>query len=169
MGFREDLALALAEGGVILEGAAMRGDLMALGKAAFEQRGMARGFERRPEERRGNLGLAQQIEDARKADAIGVTANDGARRHGLAAARFADDAETFAALDLERHFVDDREAAPGFDPEIADGKERRRHHRVLSRGSSRSRKASPSRLTPSSVSALQKPARRKRWMSARIS
>ena len=89
-------------------------------------------------------------------------AHDGARRLGLAAAGLADDADHFARRHLEGHAADDLATA------AADGQGQIRygnqcaHCTPLMRGSRRSRTASPSRLIPSSASAMARPGRMER-------
>src|SRR5215217_1772830 len=79
-------------------------------------------------------------------------AQDRQRRHRLAAARLADDAERLAGFEVERDAVDgahDAVAGEEMGREVADLEEA--HMRLASRGSSRSRSPSPSMFTASTV------------------
>ena len=82
-------------------------------------------------------------------------AHDRQRRHRLAAARFADDAERLAARQVERHAVDRAhhavERCGTAVRRSRTSRHRRSHAASRSRGSSRSRRPSPSRLTASTV------------------
>src|SRR4051812_22320398 len=83
---------------------------------------------------------------------------DRQRRHTLAAARFADDAERLARRDLERHAVDriDRPAlCPELHLQVVDREQA--HIRPRSFGSSASRSASPIRLNPSAETTIAQP------------
>src|SRR5204862_405466 len=100
-------------------------------------------------------------------------AKDGQRGHALTAARFSDQAEHLAATDREVdpiHRLDVAKRAREADVQILDpqylireGLERRigvgepAHSTRRSRGSSRSRSPSPSRLKPSTAQKIAKP------------
>src|SRR5277367_361048 len=113
---------------------------------------------------RGQL-LALEADRAR-GDAAGLgrdQAQDAERRHRLAAAGFAHDAQGLAARELERHAVDrahDAVQRVELRVQVADFEDRvhsRRHSLLASRGSSRSRSPSPKRFTASTVMARNVP------------
>ncbi|MNS57393.1 hypothetical protein D3C72_902780 [compost metagenome] len=91
---------------------------------------------------------------------------DGARGHGLAAARFAHHGKELAGAHVEREVVHQRlGAAVQVDLQVPHGKHGRCGSRGMGhdfsvRGSSRSRSDSPRRLMPSSVSAMHRPGTR---------
>src|SRR5262249_3427084 len=87
-------------------------------------------------------------------DAGRQQADDGQRQQRLARARLADDAERGAIGKVEGHVLDETLAANKSDEEILD---RERHRRASRRGSNRSRNPSPSRLKPSTASAMVPP------------
>ncbi len=91
--------------------------------------------------------------------ALGQQPHQGQRRHRLAAAGFADDAEDAAALEREADAAQhgERPARTGqLDAEIGD-REQRHQRRRRRRGSRRSRSPSPSRLRPSTASTMARP------------
>src|SRR5713226_6121199 len=100
--------------------------------------------------------------DRARGDAAGLgrdQAQDGKRRHRLAAARFAYDAQGLAARQLERHAVDRAHHAVQrveLGVEISDFQDRV-HSRLANRGSRRSRSPSPKRFTASTVMARNVP------------
>src|SRR5713226_8281518 len=100
--------------------------------------------------------------DRARGDAAGLgrdQAQDGQRRHRLAATRFAHDAQGFAAIKLERHAIDrahDAVQCVELRMEIANFQDRV-HSRLASRGSSRSRSPSPKRFTANTVMARNVP------------
>jgi hypothetical protein len=95
-------------------------------------------------------------------------AHERARRLRLAAARFADDADHLARRDVEGHVAHDLAAAEAdgerqaFHADQRGVVRRGSHCTPFMRGSSQSRTASPSRLMPSSVSAMHRPGRMER-------
>ena len=99
----------------------------------------------------------QHDASARLTQAGRQQAQHGARRHRLAAAGLADHGQEFAALDMEGDVIDHRDAgAFDLDAQVFDVEQRGGHPCAI-RGSRRSRSESPSRLMPSSVSAMQSP------------
>ena len=105
--------------------------------------------------------LALELDRAR-GDATGLRRDQPQDRHGrhrLAAAGFAHDAQRLAARHVERHAVDrahDSVQGAELGVEIANF-ENRAHSRLASRGSSRSRRPSPSRFTARTVTARNAP------------
>ena len=101
-------------------------------------------------------GEAQRARDLR---ALGQQRHQRQRRHRLAGARFADDAETVARVERKRH----ARARHGATRRASAGRWRDRRpraacqRRALSLGSSASRKPSPSRLRPNTLSATATP------------
>ncbi len=94
------------------------------------------------------------------AGGLGQQPHDREVRHALAAARFANEAEPLARLDIERHAVDgvDRSLVRSeANDEVIDREER--HQRFI-RGSSDSRRPSPSRLKPIALSEMAAPVKK---------
>ena len=87
---------------------------------------------------------------------------DRAAEHGLAAAGLAHQGDDLAALENERHVLEDGEPTRA-EREPLEPQERhgpvllRGHASGWLRGSSRSRSASPSRFTPSTLSTIARP------------
>src|SRR5215831_5698583 len=92
--------------------------------------------------------------------ALGQQAHQGERRHALAAARLAHQAQHLAAAQREAHAVDRLDhAAPQEEVgvQVADLEDRRLAHSCRSLGSSRSRSQSPNRLTDSTSKVMAMP------------
>ncbi len=101
----------------------------------------------------------QQDVAATAADGMGREPHHGAAEHGLARARFADDADNLASGQLQGCIAHHQFAGAGREAQILDLQQGRGwgHTRLRMRGSSRSRRASPSRLMPSSASEIASP------------
>ncbi len=127
---------------------------------------------RLPRMSRISASLSASEIDALEADAAGngaaepvrQQAQHGERRHALAAAGFADDAQRLAGTDRERHAVDGaRDPVLGEELglealDLEQGRSHRSPHmRRAMRGSRRSRRPSPTRLTASTTSASARP------------
>ena len=119
-----------------------------------------------------HLGLAQGREltaleaDRARGDAAGPRRDqpqDRQRRHRLAAAQFAHDAQRLAGRQIERHAIDgahDTVQRVELGVEVADlqdGRHGSGHSRLARRGSRRSRRPSPSRFTASTAAARKTP------------
>ncbi len=114
--------------------------------------------------------VAADVDGSLGAEVGGQQSHHGEGGERLARTGLADQADAFAALDVERQLRHER-AVAGADGQVGhldgatlDGRgghgaglQKRGHHRLLSLGSSRSRRPSPKRLNPSTAMAMAKP------------